>query len=510
MNDADGTAFLVGAIPGEAGLLPRTAADLLEEADGVVLVGGGWGEVRLLVPSTAEVVEFEGRSGGGAARPEAVASALARRARGGETVVCLLPGGALALSGGRLAAALRTLDVPYQVVPGTPLSVAAAEAAGVPLGGADGEPALAVLEAAPGLEVLERLSRPLEAGRATLVERVPPEQLGPRLAAAREAGLPPETPAAYLCRDGRGDRTAYVAAAGDLPARVPPAAAGPAWLALGDGVRARDRLAWRERLPLHGQRVVVTRPPGQAPELRRPLERQGASVLLCPTIRIQDPADPDPLREALKELPAYDWALFTSVNGVDRVAAALPEVDRDARDFAGVSTAAIGPSTAASLREMGLRADVVPDRYRAEDLADAVLESAGEGEMQGARVLLPRTRGAREVLPRRLSEAGAEVREVTAYVSVPPPREEVEPVARQVRDGRVDWITFTASSTVRHWVDLVGSETGGAGVAAIGPVTAGTARELGLEVDAVAEEYTIPGLVRALVETAPGPREEVA
>lgn len=278
----------------------------------------------------------------------------------------------------------------------------------------------------------------------------------------------------------------------------------------------------REDGPLQGERVVVTRPPRQADSLARRLRELGAEPVACPTIRIVPPEDPGPLAEAVRSLESYRWVVFTSVNGVKRLAGRLSREDRPGGPFAGTMVAAIGPATAERARaELGLRPQVVPGEYRAEALARAIRRRAappGEApppwpeedardagrELEGARVLLPRAAEARPVLPERLREAGATVDEVAAYRALPPEVDDVAPVRELIESGDVDWLTFTASSTVRNFAGAVGTETGGARVAAIGPITAETAREHGLPVDVVAEEYTVPGLVEALARASGG------
>ncbi len=257
---------------------------------------------------------------------------------------------------------------------------------------------------------------------------------------------------------------------------------------------------------LAGLTVLVTRPREQAEALSDRLRAHGARVLETPTIRIADPPDPAPLAGAVARLEGYDWVVLTSVNGVRKLLEAVGEGGALA-PLRRARLAAIGPATAKALEAAGLRAEVVPERYRAEALRDAILaaaapEDAGTGDparpLAGVRILLPRAAEARETLPRGLMAAGATVDEVPAYFTLPDERD-AAPLRAAIAAGRPDWVTFTSSSTVRNYVSLVGADTGGAAVAAIGPVTAGTARELGLEVRVVAREYTIPGLVRALV-----------
>lgn len=293
----------------------------------------------------------------------------------------------------------------------------------------------------------------------------------------------------------------------------------------------------RDEKPLDGRRVVVTRPPGQADSMARRLRDDGAEPVLCPTIRIVPPEDPDPLHRAARNVGEYGWVVFTSVNGVDRFAGALVSEGREPEESlsAEARVAAIGPSTAARVEgRFGVQPDVVPDEYRAEALVLAIrrhaagsggppkgasakapdgtgiAEDDGDRELEGERILLPRAAEARAVLPERLEAAGADVDEVTAYRAVPPSEEELAPVREQLRAGEIDWLTFTASSTVRNFVSALGTEVGGARVAAIGPITAGTARDLGLTVDVVAEEYTVPGLIEALLGAPTGDGREAA
>lgn len=258
------------------------------------------------------------------------------------------------------------------------------------------------------------------------------------------------------------------------------------------------------RGPLAGRTVVVTRPRRQADPLSDALRERGARVVEYPTIRIRPPSESGPLRAALERVEDYDWAVFTSVNGARHVLEQLEELGRGPEALESVRLAAIGSSTAGGLEEAGLSVEVVPGEYRAEALAEAL---DGADELEGRRLLLARAGEARDVLPDRLGAYGAEVDEVTAYETAPGRPEGVD-LERRMAEDEVDWVTFTASSTVRNFVRLAGVRLGAARVACIGPITAQTARELGLPVDAVAEEYTVPGLVRALVRAEAGSEDE--
>lgn len=255
-------------------------------------------------------------------------------------------------------------------------------------------------------------------------------------------------------------------------------------------------------LPLAGQHVLVTRPAGQAEGFRTLLEAAGATVTTAPTIRLIPPSDPGALERTVARLAEYDWVVLTSVNAVHRLGEAAPEADSIA--LAAGRFAAVGPATADALRALGVAECLVPPVYRGEALADEIVAATGPGSLSAARVLLVQAERARPVLRERLVAAGARVDVAPAYA--------VE-VNRDVRDvlrefielGRGDWLTFTASSAARAFVQLVGAQTGGALVAAISPVTASTLSRLGLPVHVVAATHSMPGLVDALVASAARP-----
>ena len=254
------------------------------------------------------------------------------------------------------------------------------------------------------------------------------------------------------------------------------------------------------RPPLAGARVVVTRARAQAGELTAALEALGAEVIELPTIRIVPPADPEPLRRAAAEAASFDWIVFTSVNAVERFAAALEGTGGDVRRLRGVRVCAVGPATAAALAARGARADVVPEAFVSDAAAGAM---SAVDELRGRRILLPRASAARAALPEALRAAGARVVEVEAYATELDGRG-AEAVRERLAAGEVDVVTFTAGSTVRAFAALVGTQLGRARVAAIGPVTSAAAREVGIRVDAEAAEHTVEGLVQAVRELYEG------
>jgi uroporphyrinogen III methyltransferase / synthase len=267
-----------------------------------------------------------------------------------------------------------------------------------------------------------------------------------------------------------------------------------------------EALRWFERRPLFGKRVLVTRAREQSGSAAALLRDQGADVVAVPTIEIRDPLDPDPVALALRDLRAgaYGWAVFTSANGVDKTWTALTALGADARAFGGAKLAAIGPATAHALEVHGLRADLVAKEFVGESLAREMLAALQSGP-GSARVLLARAAKARDVVPETLRAAGCRVDVVAVYETHPPPRDSVETLARELEKGSIDVATFTSSSTVENFCDLLGPRAvellKRVRVATIGPVTTETARVRGLRVDVVAREYTVAGLIQALVES---------
>jgi uroporphyrinogen III methyltransferase/synthase len=274
----------------------------------------------------------------------------------------------------------------------------------------------------------------------------------------------------------------------------------PAIIVVGDVVALREEgLDWYERCPLFGSRVVVTRARSQAGELSRDLEKLGAEVHEFPTIEINPPDDFGPLDAAIHDLDSFGLIVFTSVNGVEAFLKRLHHHGLDLRAVPrDAKVAAIGPATAERTERAGLRVDVVPGEYRAE----ALIEALGTHPLAGERVLIPRAKLAREILPEKLREAGAEVVIPPAYESVPSSEGKGE-LSPRLQSGEIDCVTFTSSSTVENFVGAFGAEEAArllaeSRVACIGPITAGTARKYGLKVDAEARKYTIPGLIEAV------------
>ena len=501
-----GRVHLVGAGPGDPGLLTLRGQRCLAQAD--VVVHDHLVPRRLLehVRPDAEVIAI-GRPHDDQSRLEqsAVAALLIERARAGLDVVRLKNGDPFVFGrGAEEIEALVAAGVPFDVVPGVTSAVAVPAYAGIPVTHRAHASLVTIVTGHQACLSSGEDPPPLPwpalvAQGGTLVFLMAARRLASILDALVLHGLAPETPAAVVQHGTLGSQQTIEATAGTLAARageVKP----PAVLVVGDVVRARAGAAWFEQRPLLGRRVVVTRPREQAGELARLFEEQGAEVVVFPTIALGPPPDPAALDRAVTTAVTYDWCVFTSANGVRVFFERFAALGRDVRELAGVRLAAIGPETAAALERLLLRPAIVPGEYRAEGLLAAL---AGE-ELAGQRILLPRAAGARAVLPETLAARGAHVDEVVAYAAVPPADADVAGMRQALEDGTLDVLTFTSSSTVEHFVRLVGADLLARVrrplVACIGPITAATAAALHLPADVQPDDYTTPALAAAVTE----------
>jgi uroporphyrinogen III methyltransferase/synthase len=321
-------------------------------------------------------------------------------------------------------------------------------------------------------------------------------------------GRAPETPAAVI-RWGTTLRQGYIVGTlADIAARAKAAGVAlPALLVVGEAALAGERLRWVDLRPLAGRRIVITRAAEQAAGLSMLLEAEGAEVMTLSAISIEPAADTAALDGAIGEIERYRWVIFTSVNGVRAFVERLHHADLDWRALKGVRVGAIGPATAEALRAAGVRPDFMPDEY----VAEAII--AGIGDVSGQRILLPRADIAREALAVELRRLGAEVEEIAAYRTVTRPLDTQTVTATLA--ARPDAVTFTSSSTVRGLAAALpgvplAEALRGIAVACIGPITAQTAREAGLTPQIIAEEYTMPGLTRAIISYFTAPQAQGA
>ena len=498
--------YLVGSGPGDPDLFTLKGVRCMREADAVVYDRLAPESLLAYARPDAERIYVGKKPGAPTMSQEEINALLVELGRAGKTVVRLKGGDPYIFGrGGEEALDLIEAGIPFEVVPGVTSGVAAPAYAGIPVTHRRISTSVAFItgheDPTKGRSDVDW--KKVANGADTLVLYMGIGRLREISQELVSAGRSPETPVACVRWGTRPEQQTVTGTLGDIAEKVEKAnLKPPAITVVGDVVTLRGAgLDWYERRPLFGRRVVVTRARAQAGELSQELETLGAEVHEFPTIEIRPPEDFGPLDEAIRELDTFGWLVFTSVNGVDAFLERLAHHGLDLRSVPrGAKVAAIGPATAERVREAGLRVDVVPREYRAE----ALLEEVSGDSVSGKRILIPRAKVAREVLPQKLREAGAEVVVPPAYQSIPS-EEGKDELAKQLESGEVDCVTFTASSTVENFVVAFGEREATrllekTRVACIGPITAETARKHGIGVDVEAEEYTIPGLVDAVVE----------
>jgi uroporphyrinogen III methyltransferase/synthase len=447
----------------------------------------------------AELV-YVGKAAGVPSVPqEEIGERLIEAARAGKSVVRLKGGDPFVFGrGGEEGEALRAAGVEFEVVPGITAGVAATAYAGIPVTHRDDASAVAFITGHEDPEKEESALdwKALAHFPGTLVFYMGVKRLADNAAALIEAGRDANEPAAAIERGTMDGQRTVVATLGTLAETVErEKVKAPALIVVGRVVERRETLAWLERRPLYGRRVVVTRARAQASGLAKRLRALGAEVVELPAIRIEPLLDSEEVKRAAAAIGDYTLICLTSPNGVRLLSEALRTAGLDARALSGATVAAIGPGTARALAKCGIAADIVPERFVAESLVEALAEV----EVDGKRVLVARAADARDVIPEHLSGRGAEVDIVALYETV---REEPKPEAIEAAQS-ADYVTFTSSSTVRNLTEALGKRfPREARIVSIGPVTSEAITEAGLKVDVEANRHDIDGLVAALVADA--------
>jgi uroporphyrinogen III methyltransferase/synthase len=496
-----GVVYLVGAGPGDAGLMTARSLELIAAADSVfydrLIPDGALDGAR----EDAELVYVGKKPGVPSVPQEEIGERLIVAAREGRSVVRLKGGDPFVFGrGGEEGEALRAAGVEFEVVPGVTAGVAATAYAGIPVTHRDDASAVAFVTGHEDPEKTESaLDWPaLARFPGTLVFYMGVKRLAENAAALVAGGRDPEEPAAAVERGTWPGQRTVVATLGTIAEAVArEQVKAPALIVVGAVAARREELEWLERRPLHGRRVVVTRARAQASGLARTLRELGSEVVELPAIRIESLVETDAVRAAATAIGEYALVCLTSPNGVRLLFEALGAAGKDARALSGATVAAIGPGTARELAARGIVADVVPERF----VAEALVEALAAVEVEGRRVLVARAAEARDVLPDALRGRGAEVDVVALYETVREAPEEAAVAAA----GNADYVTFTSSSTVRNLLEALGERfPRGARIVSIGPVTSETCRELGLEVHVEAERHDVDGLLAALLADAAG------
>mgnify|MGYP002622816479 FL=1 len=506
-----GRVFLVGAGPGDPGLLTIKGKACLAQAD--LVLYDGLVNPLLLRYVRGEVERTSRAEGPGGRRldQEDINRRLIQAARNGRTVVRLKGGDPFIFGrGAEEAGALAAAGIPYEIVPGITAATAAGAYAGIPLTHRDNASAVAFVTGHEDPTKPQSLLNydALAAFPGTLVFYMGLHRVGQICQALLASGKPAATPSAVICRATTALQQTVMATLERLPVAVDAAELSPpSLIVIGEAAAHREAIAWFEQRPLFGVRIGITRPEHQADEAIARCLHLGADPVPMPTIQILPPTDFSPVDDAISRLRDYDWLVFTSVNGVDGFLQRLWAAGGDARRLSTLKIAVIGDATAKSLESYGLRSDLVPQSFRAEELAAALAPL-----VKDCNVLWARADRGRDVLPKRLEAAGARVDQVVVYRNVDvesPP----EPAMSLIRRGELNWIGLGSPSIARNIERLltdarINIQQSGVRFAAISPVTADAANECGLTVSAIAETHTWDGVLDAIVTAEQDTRDK--
>jgi uroporphyrinogen III methyltransferase/synthase len=497
-----GTVYLVGAGPGDAGLLTLRGAELLRRADVViydVLVNPS---LLRLAPPGAELISRGSRNTTEALTQEQLSALMIAKATDGKCVVRLKGGDPYIFGrGGEEAEELAAAKIPFEVVPGVSSIIAAPNYAGIPLTHREHASTFTVFTGHEDPKDSDLDFEQIARTPGTKVILMGLKRLGELTETLVARGLPPETPVALVHRGTTGRQQSVQGTLATI-ARLASdkKISAPALTVIGDVVKLRDKLNWFEHRPLFGQRIAVTRARDQAGPLARQLADLGADVLEIPTIKIVPPDRKEDIVDALLSLNSYDWLVFTSPNGVTAFFDLFFKRFQDLRDIGGVRIAAIGPVTAAKLKELHLQVDLAPDEALGSKIATAFDKFES---VENLKICLLRAEVANPELPKALEELGAIVDDVAVYKTVPETEDPAGEAARLL-EGGADWITFTSASTVEHFhtrfnLPELLKKFSNLKLASIGPETSKAIRALKLEPAVEARQHTTEGLVDALL-----------
>ncbi len=497
-----GIVYLVGAGPWDPELITIKGRRLIGEADVIIYDYLANPELLSFARDDAEII-YAGKKGGcHSLSQDEINKLIVNKALEGKKVVRLKGGDPFLFGrGGEEAEMLAKMGISFEVVPGVSSAIAVPAYAGIPLTHRDFASTVLIVTGHEGENKHGSGINwdKIAAAEGTIVFLMGVKNLPIIVSNLIKGGKIKETPVAVIQWGTRGDQRVVTGKLSDIIEKVEKAGIGPpAVTVVGEVVSLRDLLNWFETKPLFGKGIVVTRARAQASALSSLLSESGAFVYEFPTIETVPIRDYDKIDSAISRLNSYDWIIFTSVNGVKFFLKRMFQKGFDIRDLKGLKVCAIGPATRHALEEMHIRVDVIPSEYRAE----AVVEAMKNQGIEGMRILLPRAKVARDVIPEELSKNGAVVDVVEVYETVMPEGKKSD-LLRAFQEGRIHMITFTSSSTVENFHSMFSSDEiqpwkEKVPVACIGPITAKKADEMGFRVEVVAEKFTIPSLVDAI------------
>ena len=487
--------YLVGAGPGDPGLITWKGRQLLQTADAILYDHLANEALLDLAPSHAERIYVGKKKSVHAFTQEEICNMMIERARRGLTVVRLKGGDPFIFGrGGEEAEALADAGIRFEIVPGVTSPLGIAAYSGIPLTHRDHTKVVTFIT---GHDVAQ-IDWDKFGGSETLVIFMGLTNFARIAAEIMQRGRSPETPAVAVRWGTRPNQETVSGTLATLPELIEQQGLKPpTTIIVGEVVRLREKLSWYEHLPLFGKRIVVTRAAGQAESLSAKLRALGADAIELPAIEIRPAADYAPLDAAIARLGSYDWLIFTSANGVRFFLERLDHSKTDLRALRG-RICVIGPATRCAVEQLHLKVDLMGAEY----VAESLIRAFANFDLAGKQILIPRAALARDVLPAELTRRGARVDVVEAYRTLAP--DDLAARAGEIFNSahRPDWITFTSSSTVINFVNAAGAPALDAvRIASIGPVTSATAGKLGLKVTAEASVYTTDGLVAGIIES---------
>ncbi|NTU43646.1 MAG: uroporphyrinogen-III C-methyltransferase [Nitrospirales bacterium] len=498
-----GKVYLIGAGPGDIGLLTVKGMKCLQKAEAVVYDFHINAQILNYIAHDAEFIYAGKRGGHHAMTQDEINQALVDKALEGK-IVCRLKGGDPFVfgRGGEEAEVLRAEGISFEIIPGVSSSIAAPAYAGIPLTHRKYSSSFAVITGNEDVEKEEstinwpQLAQTLD----TLVFLMGVKNIGNITSKLIEHGKSPETPAAVVRWGTRPDQKTVVSTLKDIAGlvkeeRIKP----PAVMVVGNVVQLRDTLTWYEEKPLFGQRVLITR---AYTEEYEPIEELGGEIFEFPTVAIAEPEDFSALDRAIGQIETYNWLVFTSANGISYFMKRLMDLGRDLRDLKGIRICAIGTKTAEAVRKYGIRVDLIPEEFNAEGLIKAFSPQPSALSLKGIKILLPRAEKAREIFPEKVREMGGEIDTPAAYRAVKP-LTHGKRLRRFLREGRFTVASFTSAATFHNFLDIVGDDAIGLlkemTIAAIGPVTKKAIEKAGLSVTIMPKEATIKAMVDEII-----------
>jgi uroporphyrinogen III methyltransferase/synthase len=501
--ESKGKVYLIGAGPGDPGLITVKGLECVKKAD--VIIYDYLANERLLEQRRpdAELV-YVGKQGGKHTLPQDQINALiVQRAQQGKRVARLKGGDPFIFGrGGEEAEDLVDHGIPFEIVPGVTAATAVPTYAGIPLTHREHTASVAFVTGHedPTKPESKVHWEKIATGIGTLVFFMGMKNLPNIVDNLITHGRSPKTPIALIQWGTRTDQRVVTGVLMDIVQKVKEAKLGPpAIIVVGEVVKLRGKLNWYESKPLFGKRIIVTRSRDQASVFAEMLIDRGATTIEFPTIDVVPPSSWDELDAAIANIETYTWAIFTSANAIRFFMDRLKGLNKDLRLLKGVKICVVGPKTAEALESYGLKPDLIPSEFKAEGVVSAL----GGSGVKGQKFLIPRAKVARELIPDKLREQGAEVTVATAYENIRPAAD-ADRARKLFEDKKIAAVTFTSSSTVHNFVEILGQKEykalmEGVVIACIGPVTAKTAREYGMKTDIMPSDYTIPALVDAMV-----------